>query len=268
MLRRARRQGVLLAGTEGTASQQSAWPWEEFRLSNLRCRNEPAESKAAIDGIRWGVWPQLLSVTPKNSRSQPVGLNARQKFLAEVRTAWHRLWGWQQEHLLVAGAAPGTLRRGSNRGIRFAVDDRRSSWLGRGLAGFPLPPCEQAGKIEAQLQAAVGELVARPTRRMTGTCRTCCRSPRNLPGVGHVWRRSPVPKATIEARAKEAPCARTGRLRSPTQRGETKAAATGTKPTGRPPAAPVEGRLPTDQVNLTDEETWIMPVAGGGFEQC
>jgi len=26
--------------------------------------------------------------------------------------------------------------------------------------------------------------------------------------------------------------------------------------------------LPTDQINLTDEESRIMPVAGGGFEQC
>ena len=49
---------------------------------------------------------------------------------------------------------------------------------------------------------------------------------------------------------------------------EAKTAATGTKPGGRPPAAPTEGPLPTDQVNLTDEESRIMPVAGGGFEQC
>ncbi len=31
---------------------------------------------------------------------------------------------------------------------------------------------------------------------------------------------------------------------------------------------PVEGPLPTDQINLTDEELRIMPVSGGGFEQC
>ena len=30
----------------------------------------------------------------------------------------------------------------------------------------------------------------------------------------------------------------------------------------------MEGPLPTDQVNLTDEASRIMPVAGGGFEQC
>jgi DDE family transposase len=47
---------------------------------------------------------------------------------------------------------------------------------------------------------------------------------------------------------------------------DAKAAATGRKPRGKPP--PVEGPLPTDQVNLTDEESRIMPVAGGGFEPC
>src|SRR6267378_689650 len=39
-------------------------------------------------------------------------------------------------------------------------------------------------------------------------------------------------------------------------------------PRGLPPEPPVEGPLPTDQINLTDEESRIMPVAGGGFEQC
>ena len=36
----------------------------------------------------------------------------------------------------------------------------------------------------------------------------------------------------------------------------------------RRPQPPVAGPLPTDQVNLTDEGSRIMPVAGGGFEQC
>lgn len=30
----------------------------------------------------------------------------------------------------------------------------------------------------------------------------------------------------------------------------------------------VAGPLPADQINLTDDESRIMPVAGGGFEQC
>ena len=49
---------------------------------------------------------------------------------------------------------------------------------------------------------------------------------------------------------------------------EAKTKASGKKPTGKPPQPPVEGALPTDQINLTDEASRIMPVAGGGFEQC
>jgi len=49
---------------------------------------------------------------------------------------------------------------------------------------------------------------------------------------------------------------------------EAKTAATGKKPGGRQPRPPVEGPLPSDQINLTDEDSRIMPVAGGGFEPC
>ena len=43
---------------------------------------------------------------------------------------------------------------------------------------------------------------------------------------------------------------------------------TGKKPGGKAPRAPVPGARDTDQINLTDEESRIMPVSGGGFEQC
>ena len=46
-----------------------------------------------------------------------------------------------------------------------------------------------------------------------------------------------------------------------------KAEKTGRKPGGRPPKPPVAGPGPKDQVNLTDADSRIMPVAGGGFEQ-
>ncbi|MFZ1539616.1 MAG: transposase, partial [Chromatiaceae bacterium] len=42
----------------------------------------------------------------------------------------------------------------------------------------------------------------------------------------------------------------------------------GRKPGGKPPKAPTPGPRPDDQINLTDEESRIMPIAGGGFEQC
>ena len=43
---------------------------------------------------------------------------------------------------------------------------------------------------------------------------------------------------------------------------------TGKKPGGPPPAPPSGGVDPKEQINLTDEESRIMPVAGGGFDQC
>jgi hypothetical protein len=75
-------------------------------------------------------------------------------------------------------------------------------------------------------------------------------------------------KATIEARAKERHAREQAEHDAKMAQRAAKTGATGKKPGGRPPAPPVEGPLPTDQVNLTDEESRIMPVAGGGFEQC
>jgi hypothetical protein len=46
-----------------------------------------------------------------------------------------------------------------------------------------------------------------------------------------------------------------------------KEAETGKKPRGKGPKPPQAGPRADDQVNLTDEESRIMPVSGGGFEQ-
>jgi hypothetical protein len=43
---------------------------------------------------------------------------------------------------------------------------------------------------------------------------------------------------------------------------------TGKKPRGKQPKPPDPGPRDKDQVNLTDEESRIMPVSGGGFDQC
>jgi hypothetical protein len=42
---------------------------------------------------------------------------------------------------------------------------------------------------------------------------------------------------------------------------------TGKKPTGRPPQPPSGGVDAKEQINLTDEDSRIMPVPGGGFDQ-
>ena len=43
---------------------------------------------------------------------------------------------------------------------------------------------------------------------------------------------------------------------------------TGKKPSGKQPKVPQPGPKDSDQINLTDEESRIMPVPGGGFEQA
>jgi transposase len=75
-------------------------------------------------------------------------------------------------------------------------------------------------------------------------------------------------KAKIEARAEE-------RLEREQSEHQSKLAAraeqekrTGKKPRGRPPEPPTGGVTDKDQVNLTDEDSRIMKVAGGGFDQC
>src|SRR3989304_6121964 len=49
--------------------------------------------------------------------------------------------------------------------------------------------------------------------------------------------------------------------------GEKKTTRTGKKPGGTPPAPPTPGVRPTDQINLTDPDSRIMPATGKGFEQ-
>ena len=75
-------------------------------------------------------------------------------------------------------------------------------------------------------------------------------------------------KAVIEARAKERHAREQAEYEAKMAARDAKAEQTGRKPGGRVPQPPVEGPLPSDQINLTDEESRIMPVAGGGFEQC
>jgi hypothetical protein len=68
-------------------------------------------------------------------------------------------------------------------------------------------------------------------------------------------------RATIEARAKGRFERELAEHQAKLAAREAKAEATGRKPGGKPPQPPVEGPLPTDQVNLTDEESRIMPPA-------
>ena len=75
-------------------------------------------------------------------------------------------------------------------------------------------------------------------------------------------------KAKIEERAKARFEKEQAEYEAQLTRREQKAKASGKKPGGKPPKPPVAGPKAQDQLNLTDEESRIMPIAGGGFDQA
>ena len=127
---------------------------------------------------------------------------------------------------------------------------------------------EHAGKIEAQLQAEVSELMARAEAADAAEEADGMSIPDELARREDRLARLAEARAKIEARAEERFEREAAEHRAKLAAREAKAAATGKKPGGQPPAAPLEGPRPEDQINLTDEDSRIMPVAGGGFEQC
>jgi transposase len=127
---------------------------------------------------------------------------------------------------------------------------------------------EHAGKIEAQLKAEVAELLAKAEAADQADVPDGMSIPEELARRETRLEQLAVARAKIEARAKERLARDEAEYAAKLAAREAKAEATGGKPRGKPPEPPVEGPLPTDQINLTDEESRIMPVAGGGFEQC
>src|SRR5438270_3328060 len=127
---------------------------------------------------------------------------------------------------------------------------------------------EHAGKIEAQLQAEVADLLGKAEAADQADVPDGMSIPEELARREARLEQLAVARAKIEARAKERLARDEAKYAAKLAAREAKAEATGGKPRGKPPEPPVEGPLPTDQINLTDEESRIMPVAGGGFEQC
>ncbi len=75
-------------------------------------------------------------------------------------------------------------------------------------------------------------------------------------------------KAQIEQRAKERYEKEKKLYDEKMKKREDQAKASGKKPRGKTPKEPTQEPNPTDQVNLTDDESRIMKTSGGGFEQC
>jgi transposase len=115
---------------------------------------------------------------------------------------------------------------------------------------------EHAQKIEAQLQQEVQQLLLLAEQADKRQVPEGMDIPEELERRETRLKAIAQAKAEIERRAQE----RFAR--------EAKEKETGKKPGGKPPEPPSSTPLPKDQVNLTDEESRIMKVPGGGFEQC
>ena len=127
---------------------------------------------------------------------------------------------------------------------------------------------EHAGKIEAQLQAEVADLMAKAEAADQADLPDGFSIPEELARRDERLRKLAAARAKIEARAKERHAREQAEYEAKLAARAAKEERTGKKPGGKPPSPPTSGPSPTDQINLTDEASRIMPVAGGGFEQC
>ena len=127
---------------------------------------------------------------------------------------------------------------------------------------------EHACKIEAQLKAEVAELMAMAEAADKADMPDGMSIPDELTRREERLQKLAEARAKIEARAKERFAREEAEHAEKLAARAEKTKATGRKPGGKPPAPPVAGVRPTDQINLTDEDSRIMPVGGGGFEQC
>ena len=124
-----------------------------------------------------------------------------------------------------------------------------------------------AQKIEAQLQAEVKELLARAEAADQEPLPEGLSIPEELSRREERLAAIREAKAQIEARAAQRDAQEKAEFEAKIIARADKTARTGKKPGGKPPAPPSSGVRTTDQINLTDADSRIMPAKGKGFEQ-
>ena len=90
--------------------------------------------------------------------------------------------------------------------------------------------------------------------------------PKKSSAAKTAWRSWPTPKRKIVARAEERYRREKAEYDGKMARRAAKEIESGKKLGGKPLKEPEPGPKASDQINLTDEESRIMPVSGGGFE--
>src|SRR5918997_7160238 len=205
----------------------------------------PAASWSGRPMARWRSASSRPTSTPTTTPSRRSG----GAFLGRSRSCSSRCSNWRSRWACSSWARDGT---------KIHANASRHSALSS----------EHAGKIEAQLKAEVADLLAKAEATDRADLPDGLSIPDELARREKRLKKLAEARAMIEARARERFERERTEHEAKLAARDAKAAATGRKPRGRPPEPPVEGPRPTDQVNLTDEESRIMPMAGGGFDQC
>ena len=127
---------------------------------------------------------------------------------------------------------------------------------------------DYACRLEAQLKAEVAELLKKAEEADQADIPDGMSIPEELQIRSKRLEKIAQAKVEIERRAKERYAEERKQYEEKLAERTKKQQETGKKPRGKEPKAPTPGPTATDQVNLTDEESRIMPVSGGGFEQA
>jgi transposase len=123
-------------------------------------------------------------------------------------------------------------------------------------------------KLESQFKAEVKELLALAAQADNAAVPDGMDLPQELRIREQRLAVMATAKTEIEARAAQRYQQEKAEYDGKLARRAAKETKTGKKPGGKPPKEPEAAPQDSDQVNLTDEESRIMPVAGGGFEQA
>ncbi len=122
-------------------------------------------------------------------------------------------------------------------------------------------------KIEKQLQQEVQQLMALAESEDRKNIPDAMEVPKEIARRQERLAVLDEAKRKLEERAKERDRATQAEYESKLAQRQAKRDS-GKKPTGKDPEPPASGPRDSDQVSLTDEESRIMKVSGGGFDQC
>lgn len=126
---------------------------------------------------------------------------------------------------------------------------------------------EHACKLEEQIKAEVAELLKKAEAADRADIPDGMNIPEELERREKRLAAIAAAKAEIEKRAAERHAREQAAYEKKVAERAKKEQTTGKKAKGKEPKPPKSGPTAKDQVNLTDEESRIMPTAGGGFEQ-